>query len=47
MNTLRPKLVDAVGVEPTQNKRGGYSSLGSPMPSTSINLVEAEGIEPF
>jgi hypothetical protein len=31
-----PYMVDAVRFELTQNKRGGYSSLGSPMPSTSI-----------
>ena len=39
-------LVDEVGVEPTQRLRVGYSHLGSPMPSSSINLVEAVGIEP-
>ena len=29
-------MVETVGVEPTQNKRVGYSHLGSPMPSISI-----------
>lgn len=41
------KLVDEVRVELTQQLRVGYSHLSSPVPSSSINLVEDRGIEPL